>query len=749
MKKSLVFALMVVSLLLVFPLVKADSLIHNWKFDESANYNGQRGEVKDSSGIVNGRASGNLGHASGRMGLAADFTGNNYIMMEETNSLSQNKFTISGWFYNRNFDKHASWISKRNSYIFEADNTGKVRFYLYKNGWIATAPASGSPEPTASLNTWEHWAATYDGSSLKVYKNGVEVSSASTSGSPGNSGDLYIGYDYNSGDAVERYFNGMADDIRIYDRALAVSEIKILTNTKTCLPNQAIFKMYGEKNSHIYPATSNAPYEICYGDLFKSANGVPINYAGANPYACTATNAIFRVSSADGNAHVEDPKANSPVYSPQICYGDLSCVFYENGRTCNSGGKVAATVSGLSNAHISVPGDVSYEYELCCANAGVLLVSQYTPILRWYAVDSQGATTLIQSSPEGTTPGPFYFTPGTTKVRMVLEGGGNYKGAKVEFRLDEEDTKVPMDVIDDGIKNDFQQMWIDQNGQAYAEWNMPSTDIAKAFGGIGQEEDAADDAFEFIGYAQITGGPNVISEILNAQSRFGRWVCDSSKTTASRTGLDGEPEIVTTFFLDKREASDAEKQLAGQTCGKSNFQNGETCCPNTAYCTNVGCATKDKVGCEEYKTEPECTGDIQEVWKNILQNDPVVRFSPINKCENIVTQVKCVWDSGSCKRKAVEVDKKTNMELGSCVYSYVEVGNAGCVNGEKRVTKQSTLQSGTLSCIKGCDPDPQELTIPCGSPVFQLPFAGFWQIVGAVIVIGILYLFIYKKKRKK
>jgi len=78
-------------------------------------------------------------------------------------------------------------------------------------------------------NNWYTLIYTYDGQVLKLYVNNQLVNSivATTSFAP-NSTDLFIGktpsikFPYN--------FNGVIDEIRIYNRALSPDEILSLTN---------------------------------------------------------------------------------------------------------------------------------------------------------------------------------------------------------------------------------------------------------------------------------------------------------------------------------------------------------------------------------------------------------------------------------------------------------------------------------------------------------------------------------------
>ena len=105
-------------------------------------------------------------------------------------------------------------------------------YFLYRSGYSA-APVAGvfsSAEEellgtgAPSLNAWTHLAFTYDGATEKLYVNGVLVSSSAQTGAISvSSGVLHIG-----GDSVwGEHFQGLIDEIRIYNRALSVSEIQV------------------------------------------------------------------------------------------------------------------------------------------------------------------------------------------------------------------------------------------------------------------------------------------------------------------------------------------------------------------------------------------------------------------------------------------------------------------------------------------------------------------------------------------
>ncbi|MFB3819065.1 MAG: LamG-like jellyroll fold domain-containing protein [Candidatus Methylomirabilales bacterium] len=80
-----------------------------------------------------------------------------------------------------------------------------------------------------AANTWYHLTATYDGETLRAYRNGVLVSSnSSPSGSPAaESATMKLGRHA----AAAQYFRGTVDEVRVYNRALSQAEIQAVMTT--------------------------------------------------------------------------------------------------------------------------------------------------------------------------------------------------------------------------------------------------------------------------------------------------------------------------------------------------------------------------------------------------------------------------------------------------------------------------------------------------------------------------------------
>ncbi len=171
--------------------------------------------------LINGPA-----WTAGKYGTALSFNGSNQ-RVDVANSASlrlTTGMTLSAWI------KPAVVTPAWRDVIMK----GQDEYYLVGASSSGGVPATGGTYTTplygssVTANNWSYVAATYDGTSLKLYINGVQVAVRNqtapikiSTGKVGIGGDGYWG----------QYFNGLIDDVRIYNRALAPAEIQGDMNT--------------------------------------------------------------------------------------------------------------------------------------------------------------------------------------------------------------------------------------------------------------------------------------------------------------------------------------------------------------------------------------------------------------------------------------------------------------------------------------------------------------------------------------
>jgi hypothetical protein len=203
------------------PPVSTGGLIVSLGFDEAS------GSVRDSSGHANGgTVSGAKRVTGGRHGKAMSFDGvNDYVSVADSSSLDlKSGMTLEAWV--RPSSLGSAW---RQAILKENGRTASYGLYANTDegrpsGYVRRASEVGATSSSKlALNTWSHVAATYDGATLRVYVNGVQKGSRTTTGliSVGN-GPLKLG-----GNAIfGEWFKGLIDDVRVWNRALSASEVR-------------------------------------------------------------------------------------------------------------------------------------------------------------------------------------------------------------------------------------------------------------------------------------------------------------------------------------------------------------------------------------------------------------------------------------------------------------------------------------------------------------------------------------------
>jgi methionine-rich copper-binding protein CopC len=162
---------------------------------------------------------------SGKYGGALTFNGSNSLVtVKDSASLHLGStMTIEAWVNPKKVDN--SW----RDVVFKNDSI----YYLEATSPTRNAPAAGAKiggqknlahGPSAlPTNSWTYLAATYDGSTLRLYINGYQSGSVTKSGSIANSSNpLQIG-----GDGIlGQFFNGAIDEVRIYNNRLSPAQIR-------------------------------------------------------------------------------------------------------------------------------------------------------------------------------------------------------------------------------------------------------------------------------------------------------------------------------------------------------------------------------------------------------------------------------------------------------------------------------------------------------------------------------------------
>ena len=194
------------------------TVLAHWKLDD-----GSGGIAIDSVGGHDGTL---VGDPTWTLDGALDFDGvGDRIDVETILDAGSAQISVMAWVFKRDTGDDRI-ISKSSGgaivdHVFSlgvAGTTIRARLKTSDNG--GTSDYDGG---SIALNQWVHVAFTYDGAMLRIYMDGTETASYAVTGNMiASTLDVAIG---NVNATDDRYWNGLLDDVRIYDWALTPAEI--------------------------------------------------------------------------------------------------------------------------------------------------------------------------------------------------------------------------------------------------------------------------------------------------------------------------------------------------------------------------------------------------------------------------------------------------------------------------------------------------------------------------------------------
>ena len=206
----------------VFLEICPQSLTGYWRFDETTG-----GTAKDSSGnnydgTLQGTFAFDTASVASMFRRALDFNGvSNYVETGRTASdfgVNGNAArTVTAWVYTHSFNDGGIW--EMGEHTDRRDFS--LRTMASDNIWRVQYWGSGDTDFTYdSKDKWVHFALVHDGSTTKVYANGTLVVNTPRTLNTAGTKTFKVGRWSNS------YFDGVIDDVRIYNYALDVSAIQ-------------------------------------------------------------------------------------------------------------------------------------------------------------------------------------------------------------------------------------------------------------------------------------------------------------------------------------------------------------------------------------------------------------------------------------------------------------------------------------------------------------------------------------------
>ena len=181
-------------------------------------------------------------YAAGKVGQAFDFNGTTQnVGRTDTTGMDTNAsaFSFDAWIRregNLNGTSHEGLITKMTTTSSNLDsfasfiynnatpaNTADDNFYIVING---ASTFNTAPGTVPALNTWFHYAQTYDGTNIRVYVNGNQIGIFAFSGRSVSTGQLFIGgRGLVPSGIVQHPFNGQIDEVEVFNAVLSPASI--------------------------------------------------------------------------------------------------------------------------------------------------------------------------------------------------------------------------------------------------------------------------------------------------------------------------------------------------------------------------------------------------------------------------------------------------------------------------------------------------------------------------------------------
>lgn len=198
-----------------------DGLVSYWSFDRASVTDKT---VKDIFGANDGTMDGNVEVVDGKVGEALKFTGG-HVDCGSAKDLTNigDQITLEMWIK----PEKAGWaiiagVSKSgsNTYVIAWSDQSRIDFNIW-NGAVETWPFHSLAQ--VALDKWHHITCVYDGAEAIIYINGELDSKKEFNGVLEYNGEnFWMGARKVGG----LPFNGLLDELRIYNRGLSQAEIK-------------------------------------------------------------------------------------------------------------------------------------------------------------------------------------------------------------------------------------------------------------------------------------------------------------------------------------------------------------------------------------------------------------------------------------------------------------------------------------------------------------------------------------------
>ena len=396
----------------------SNGLVDYWSFDNAATF------AQPTTGSATITANGNAAYsASGKFGgaLALDGTGDYLSGTVSSLPIGNSNYTISAWIKtNGNAGGYgiAGWGSFGGSWGTNALRTCGTTC-LVNYWWDHDIASASMPNPNG---TWVQVAATWDGTTRSIWANGTLLASDT----PGMNHTV-ANTNFRIGlTATGEYFNGLIDDLAIYNRALSSTELLKLaggsagsaeitidsttgvvsvsnnTSAGTYLETVTVTDAKGSTNSTTMTVTVNSAVVVTGATNRVTTYSIPDTMTGAHADSGTVNALTF------SRAYIYSLSGNNPGFSIDTATG----VVYIAGTV---GSPTATTYITETITAVDALGSSGYQTFVVRVNPSIIITGPQT------MVTTTGKARSYQETTTSTT-GTTVYTGGLGTIDFTLTG---------------------------------------------------------------------------------------------------------------------------------------------------------------------------------------------------------------------------------------------------------------------------------------------------------------------------------------
>ncbi|HIE74303.1 MAG TPA: DUF4983 domain-containing protein, partial [Flavobacteriales bacterium] len=206
--------------------------------------------------------------------LVFNSTSLSYVDIPNVSGLVANKttFSISGWVNPQSNTNHGGIMGFRNNidadfYLLQLQNTNNIEARFRNSLGVDYDIVAFN---ALDFNQWQHLAFTYNGSYIRLYKDGIFLDSTAANGTIIQTAQSFRLGSLNY-QGLEFYLIGRLDEVRLWDVALSQIEINnwMCSEIDTSHPNYTNLMGYWNLNegigSYTYDQTSNGNNGTLFG----------------------------------------------------------------------------------------------------------------------------------------------------------------------------------------------------------------------------------------------------------------------------------------------------------------------------------------------------------------------------------------------------------------------------------------------------------------------------------------------------